>query len=52
MLASNVVEQGADLTVIGAYERGRLFHTLVVGKGPRIVETVPNDVLVVRPDPR
>lgn len=50
MLGAYVVEQGADLTVIGAYERGRLFHSLVVGKGPRIVETVPSDILVVRPD--
>lgn len=49
MLSAYVVEQGADLTVIGAYERGRLFHTVVVGKGPRIVEAVPSDVLVIRP---
>jgi len=49
MLSAYVVEQGADLTVIGAYERGRLFHTVIVGKGPRIVEAAPSDVLVVRP---
>lgn len=48
MLAAYVIERGADLTVIGAYERSKLFHTVVVGKGPRIVETVPSDVLVVR----
>lgn len=48
MLSAYVMEKGADLTVIGAYERNRLFHVVVVGKGPRIVETVPSDVLVVR----
>jgi len=48
MLAAYVMERGADLTVIGAYERSRLFHVVVVGKGPRIVESVPSDVLVVR----
>lgn len=48
MLSSYVLEQGADLTVIGAYERSRLFHAMVGGKGPRIVEAVPSDVLVVR----
>ena len=48
MLAAYVMERGADLTVIGAYERSKLFHVVVVGKGPRIVETVPSDVLVVR----
>lgn len=48
MLSSYVMERNADLTVIGAYERSKLFHVMVVGKGPRIVETVPSDVLVVR----
>jgi nucleotide-binding universal stress UspA family protein len=48
MLAAYAAERAVDLTVIGAYERGRLFHTLVGGKGPRILETVPSDVLVVR----
>lgn len=48
MLSSYVMEQGADLTVIGAYERGRIFHAVVGGKGPRIVEAAPSDVLVVR----
>jgi nucleotide-binding universal stress UspA family protein len=48
MLSTYVVEKGADLTVIGAYERSRIFHTVVVGKGPRIVEAAPSDVLVVR----
>lgn len=48
MLSTYVMERGADLTVIGAYERSRLFHAMIGGKGPRIVETVPSDVLVVR----
>ena len=34
MLSNYVREKGADLTVIGAYERGRLFHAVVKGKGP------------------
>lgn len=49
MLGAYVMEKGADLTVIGAFERGRLFHTIVGGFGPRIVSAVPSDVLVVRP---
>jgi nucleotide-binding universal stress UspA family protein len=52
MLSSYVMERGADLTVIGAYERSKLFHVMVVGKGPRIVEAVPSDVLVVRAERR
>lgn len=48
MLSTYAVEHRADLTVIGAYERSRIFHTVIVGKGPRIVEAVPSDVLVVR----
>lgn len=50
MLSNYVREKAADLTVIGAYERGRLFHAVVKGKGPRIVQAVPGDVLVVRPE--
>lgn len=50
MLAAYVKEQGADLTVIGAYERSRIFHMVVQGSGPRIVQSVSNDVLVVRAD--
>lgn len=49
MLSAYVMEHGADLTVVGAYERGLIFHAMVGGKGPRIVEAVPSDVLVVRP---
>jgi nucleotide-binding universal stress UspA family protein len=48
MLHRYVLEHRVDLTVIGAYERGRLFHTVIGGEGPRILEAVPSDVLVVR----
>lgn len=50
MLSNYVRERGADLTVIGTYERGRLFHVVVGGQGPRIVQAVPSDVLMVRAD--
>lgn len=50
MLSAFAREQGADLTVVGAYERSRLFHMAVGGSGPRIVQSAPNDVLVVRAD--
>lgn len=49
MLGAYVVERGVDLLVIGALERGRLFHTIIQGFGPRIVDSAPSDVLVVRP---
>jgi len=48
MISTYLMEQGAHLTVIGAYERSNLFRVIIRGKGPRIVETVPSDVLVVR----
>jgi nucleotide-binding universal stress UspA family protein len=48
MISTYVMEQGAQLTVIGAYERSNLFRVIIRGQGPRIVETVPSDVLVVR----
>ena len=48
MLGAYVMERKADLTVIGAFERGMLFHLTVRGNGPRIVDEVPGDVLVVR----
>ena len=51
MMSTYVLEQGAQLTVIGANARSRLFHIVIRGKGPRIVETVPSDVLVVRAEP-
>ena len=49
MLGRYAADHDIDLTVIGAYERGRLFHYLVGGQGPRILEAVLSDVLVVRP---
>jgi len=48
MLCRYVEEKHADLTVIGAYGRGFLFHLLVGGNTPRIVDTVPSDILLVR----
>ncbi len=48
MLRRYVEEQHADLTVIGAYGRGFLFHLLVGGNTPRIIDSVPSDVLLVR----
>jgi nucleotide-binding universal stress UspA family protein len=48
MLRRFVEEQHADLTVIGAYGRGFLFHLLVGGNTPRIVDSMPGDVLLVR----
>jgi len=51
MLYRYAADHQTDLTVIGAYERGRLFHTLLGGEGPRILETVASDILVVRPEP-
>ena len=48
MLRRYVEEQHADLTVIGAYGRGILFHLLVGGNAPRIIDSAPSDVLLVR----
>ncbi len=49
MLYRYAWDHQVDLTVIGAYERGRLFHALLGGEGPRILESVTSDILVVRP---
>lgn len=49
MLYRYARDHQVDLTVIGAYERGRLFHALLGGEGPRILESVTSDILVVRP---
>jgi nucleotide-binding universal stress UspA family protein len=49
MLFRYGLDHQVDLTVIGAYERGRLFHALLGGEGPRILESVTTDILVVRP---
>jgi nucleotide-binding universal stress UspA family protein len=48
MMSRYVEEQGADLSVIGAYGRGFLFHLLGAGNTPRIVDLVPSDILLVR----
>lgn len=48
MLKNYVEEKGADLTVIGALGRGALFHIVIGGNTPKIVDAVPSDVLVVR----
>lgn len=48
MLCRFVEEHQADLTVIGAYGRGLLFHLLIGGNAPRIVDWVPSDILLVR----
>ncbi|HZX69462.1 MAG TPA: universal stress protein [Rhodanobacter sp.] len=48
MLRNYVLEEGADLTVIGALRRGLAFHMLVGGSARRIVQEVPGDILVVR----
>lgn len=48
MMRRFVEEQNADLTVIGAYGRGFLFHLLGGGNTPHIVDAVSSDVLLVR----
>jgi nucleotide-binding universal stress UspA family protein len=48
MFRTFVEERGADLTVIGAFGRGLMFHVLVGGNAQRIVDATPSDVLVVR----
>jgi nucleotide-binding universal stress UspA family protein len=48
MLRKYAVEREADLTVIGAYGRGILFHLLVGGHARKIVDAASGDVLVVR----
>ncbi len=48
MLRRYIVEQDADLTVIGAFGRGIMFHVFIGGTARRIVDGAPNDVLVVR----
>jgi nucleotide-binding universal stress UspA family protein len=48
MIRNYVVEKNADLTVIGTIGRGMLFHLLIGGHAPRIVDGTPSDILVVR----
>lgn len=47
MMRRFVLDQDADLVVIGAHPRGMLFDT-IVGNSGRIVEAVPGDLLMVR----
>jgi nucleotide-binding universal stress UspA family protein len=48
MLRNYVLENDADLTVIGALSRNLAFHVLIGGTARRIVQAVPGDILVVR----
>ncbi len=48
MFRTFVEERDADLTVIGAFGRGLMFHMLIGGNARRIVDATPSDVLVVR----
>ncbi|HYD73348.1 MAG TPA: universal stress protein [Candidatus Binatia bacterium] len=48
MMHNYVAERNADLTVIGTVGRGMLFHLLIGGHAPKIVDGVSSDVLVVR----
>jgi nucleotide-binding universal stress UspA family protein len=48
MLRNHVLEEGTDLTVIGALRLGLPFHMLIGGTARRIVQAVPSDILVVR----
>lgn len=48
MFRRYVEEKGADLTVIGAYGRGLLFHLMAGGNAAAIVDATPSDVFVVR----
>jgi nucleotide-binding universal stress UspA family protein len=51
MLRDYVEDKEMDLTVIGALGRGALFHFVIGGNTPKIVEAVPSDVLIVRAHP-
>ena len=51
MIRNYVVEKSADLTVIGTLGRGMLFHLLIGGHAPKIVDGTPSDILVVRTPP-
>ncbi len=48
MMNNYVAEKNADLTVIGTVGRGMLFHLLIGGNAPKIVDSIPSDILVVR----
>jgi len=48
MLSHYAQTKGADLTVVGSFNRGMLFHVVMGGNTKRIVDAVANDVLVIR----
>lgn len=48
MLSRYAQTKGADLTVVGSFNRGMLFHVLLGGNTKRIVDAVASDVLVIR----
>lgn len=52
MIRNYVIEQNADLVVIGAIGRGMLFQLLIGGKAPKIMDASPSDVLIVSAQPR
>ena len=48
MLSQYAAEKGADLTVVGSFNRGLVFHVILGGNTKRIVDASPSDVLVIR----
>jgi nucleotide-binding universal stress UspA family protein len=48
MLSQYAEKRGADLTVVGSFNRGLLFHVVLGGNTKRIVDAAANDVLVIR----
>jgi nucleotide-binding universal stress UspA family protein len=48
MLSRYAENKGADLTVVGSFNRGMLFHVVLGGNTKRIVDAAANDVLVIR----
>ena len=52
MLGQYAWKKGADLTVVGSFNRGLVFHVVLGGNTKRIVDAVPNDVLVISASPR
>lgn len=48
MLSQYAEKKGADLTVVGSFNRGMLFHVVLGGNTKRIVDAAANDVLVIR----
>ena len=48
MMRKFVTERNADLTVIGTITHGKLFHLLIGGNAPRIVDASPSDILIAK----